>query len=107
VSDYEHAPKWWRTNGDGKSPDLCAWLGCGEKKAKKDALCVRHSSIRRGQALPEGEKRRSKNLTPEQDAEVARRLRLFESPKTIAKDYGVTTSAVHRAAARHKAAKSS
>jgi hypothetical protein len=90
---------------------ICAWPGCAEPAAthrrtndgSQDlAYCDRHLRLGYGATHGNGSHRQGSRrlLSPEQEAEIARRIRRFESPKALAREFGVTTSTIRAIVAR-------
>lgn len=77
----------------------CAWPGCDKPAWRylnedgvtlKSNLCAYHRTERVGGHSDRPKAGRTRALTPEQEVEVRRRMRAFESPKKLAKEFGVT-----------------
>ena len=71
-------------------PIICAWPDC-ETIVNHGPLCGVHLGQRYGN---NGVGRRKPYLTTDQRADIAKRLRRFENPLALAREYGVTISTI-------------
>lgn len=78
--------------------DMC-WVADCNSSAKTHGLCKRHymKFYDNGGTRPAGQ---NAGLTAEQRAEIARRVRKFENPRSLAKEYGVTLRTIKDIMAR-------
>lgn len=75
----------------------CAWPGCTKRPRVRSPLCTEHQNLRQNNTGHGGPRSR---LTSTQRADIAARVRRFEDPLAIAKEYGIDRRTVLSAVAR-------
>jgi len=73
----------------------CRWAGCEALSMRGEKLCGKHFNLRAGNSHGNGN--RPKHLTAAERAAIRLRMSRLETPKSIAKDYGITVSTVRNA----------
>lgn len=74
---------------------LCGYAGCTDRPYRSKGMCLAHFNLT---SYNTGAGGKAWSLTEAQRADIARRVRRFENPLALAKEYGVDRRTVLRIA---------
>lgn len=77
---------------DGKGYSSCAWKGCKNKKQGRSRWCPTHHAVVQGNT--HHKTRDIRTLSEDEVNQIKRRMKAFENPLKLAKEFNVTKSTI-------------